>query len=81
MSKNLEVFTGKLVVMERLKSSVNGNPRYSFVIVDSEGNLSPLIKTKPDSSYGYSITNYQDKMVSVEVGMYHNNLSLFDINK
>lgn len=81
MSKNLEVFTGRLEIIERLNSSVYGNPRYSFIIVDSEGNVSPLIKTKPNSSFGYSITNYRDKVVSVEVGNYRNNLSLFGITE
>lgn len=75
------ILTGKLNIIERLKSSVNGNPRYNFVLVHSDGNLSALIKTKPDSSFGYSITNYRDKVVSVEVGSYRNNLSLFDIIK
>lgn len=79
MTKVTQIIGGKLNIIERLKSSVNGNPRYSFVIVDSEGNLSPLIKTKPDSSYSYSITNYRDKSVAVEVSMYHGSLSLVSI--
>lgn len=80
MSKT-HVKTGKLNIIERLKSSVNGNPRYSFVLVYSDGSLSDLIKTKPDSTFGYSITNYHDKFVSVVVGYHRNTLSLVDIIK
>jgi len=58
MSKTI---TGKLENIERMPSSLNGNPRYSFT-VDGYRVVLPV-----DSSWGYSITNYRDQIVTVEV--------------
>lgn len=81
MKTQMQTVTGKLNIIERLKSSTNGNPRYSFVLVDSEGNLSELVKTCVDCSYGYAINNYQNKVLTVEVKHVRGVLSLINIVK
>lgn len=45
--------TGTLTDCERMPSSVNGNPRYRVVIGGK------IFVTAPDSSLGYTITNYR----------------------
>ena len=79
MSKSIQVISGKVKVMERLKSSTCGNPRYSFVIIHDNGEISYLIKTKPNSQFGYSITNYEGKTITIEAGYYRNELALIDV--
>ena len=57
----MKTITGKLENIERMPSSLNGNPRYSFT-VDGYRVVLPV-----DSSWGYSITNYRDQVVTVQV--------------
>lgn len=58
------IVNGKLNVIERLPSSLNGNPRY-LVEINGTG-----YRTKPDTSLGYSITNYEGKSVEAKVKIY-----------
>lgn len=51
---------GLLSDLERMPSSRNGNPRYRAVIGGE------LFVTRPDSSIGYSISNYREKGVRIE---------------
>lgn len=50
-------FTGRIAWIERLNSSVNGNPRYRVSFVNG-----PVRKTQPDAGISYGLTNpeYQD---------------------
>jgi len=76
--KNITEHKGTLYIVERLKSSVNGNPRYSCLLV-MDGTESIAFKTGVDSSFGYSITNYRDKEVVVSLGTVRNQTTLNDI--
>lgn len=71
---------GKVLELIRQKSSVNGNPRYILVIQNEQGHIDSVY-TKPDSSFGYSATNYRDKVVSYETCIYRNKLSLSHIEE
>ena len=71
--KNITSHTGILLNIQRLKSSYFGNPRYQFVV---DGYT---IKTAVDSSHGYSITNYENKMVDVTIGSHYGTLTLNSI--
>jgi len=68
--KNITNHKGKIENLRRLKSSINGNPRFSFVIDGYH------VVTTPDSSYGYSIQNHENKMAEVEIGTHYGALSL-----
>lgn len=73
MKKEIIEITGTLEIVERLPLSYYGNPRYKARIGIYE------FYTKTNSMLGYSITNYENKKVSVELGYHYNKLSLLDI--
>lgn len=77
MKTEIITLTGELHLIERLNNSINGNPRYMLRIDDT------VFYTKPDCSYGYSITNYTNfnKVVTVELKYYYGKLSLDRILK
>jgi hypothetical protein len=64
------VITGKLIILGRENNSTNGNPRYRALIGETE------FYTRVDSSYGYSITNYRDKEVTVSLSYAYNKLCI-----
>jgi hypothetical protein len=67
--KNLETVKGlKIDKLERMKSSVDGNPR--FRVYFSNGLVS---QTMPDDMIGYAIQNFwgENKPVDVEVGTHY----------
>lgn len=72
--------TGTLKIVERLKNSVNGNPRYSLIIIsdDQELYINSLV-TGVDSSHGYGITNFEDKKVTVDYKIIRSKNTLVDI--
>lgn len=80
MKKQTFTVTGKLSITEKMKNSTMGNPRYQFVIVGEAGEVTSLY-TGVDSSYGYSITNYNDKNVSVEYSIVRGKATLKNIEK
>jgi Rieske Fe-S protein len=55
--RNFKRVSGKVEIIKRLPSSVNGNPRYLISIGGIE------CKTPVDSTHGYGITNYRDQFV------------------
>lgn len=63
--KNITQHSGILNIVRRENSSVNGNPRY-LCFIDGVS-----FYTAPDSSHGYSITNYEGKAVTVTIGTYY----------
>lgn len=62
--KNVITVTGKLQIIEKLKNSTMGNPKYLVGVVDDNHNLATFY-TATNSSHGYSITNYEGKNVEV----------------
>lgn len=68
--KDVKTYTGKLEVVQRLDNSFNGNPRYQFTV----GGVAAI--TQADCSYGYSITNFDGKMVKARIGTHYHKLML-----
>tara|TARA_R100000541_G_scaffold54128_1_gene62514 strand:+ start:89 stop:319 length:231 start_codon:yes stop_codon:yes gene_type:complete len=68
--KDITQHTGTITDIQRLPSSYMGNPRYSFMIDGRE------IVTGVDSMHGYVIGNYENKRITVTVGMHYNKLTL-----
>lgn len=75
MKKQTFTVTGKLSITEKMKNSTMGNPRYQFVIVDDNGDVTSLY-TGVNCSLGYSITNYEGKRVTVEYSIVRNKPTL-----
>lgn len=73
--KNITRHTGIITDIKRLESSKNGNPRFEFTIDGYR------VRTTPDSSYGYSIQNYENKEITVTLGLHYEVLSLDSIYK
>lgn len=72
--KNITRHTGILEIVGRAKSSGNkGNPRY---IVRIDGYT---CHTKVDVSLGYSITNYEGKKVTAEIGTHYNTVTIQNV--
>ena len=63
--KNITRHAGKLEVLARLPSSYFGNPRY-LIRIDGF-----TCKTPVDSSYGYSVTNFDGKQVEATIGTHY----------
>ena len=68
--KSMTRHTGTLEVIERCKSSVNGNPRY---LVRLDG---ITCRTAVDSCLGYSITNHDGKQVSASIGTHYGTVTI-----
>lgn len=68
--KNITQHTGKLEILSRLPGSINGNPRY-LLRVDGW-----TCKTQVDSSYGYSVTNFDGKQVQATIGTHYGTATL-----
>ncbi len=68
--KNVSRHQGKLEVLKRLPSSLNGNPRY-LIRVDGF-----TCKTAVDSGYGYSVTNFDGKEVIAYIGTHYGTATL-----
>ena len=71
--KNITEHTGTLEVLQRLPSSVNGNPRY-LIKVDGY-----TASTKVDSDLGYGITNFDGKDVQAVIGTHYGKRSLVSV--
>jgi hypothetical protein len=69
-NKRTHQVTGTLKVIMRLKSSVNGNPRYLVKVGDV------VLYTKPDSELGYSVINFEGKEITAHWGVHYGKPSL-----
>lgn len=56
--------TGTLTIVDRLPSSVNGNPRYLLLIGET------VCRTAPNSDLAYGVRNFEGKTVRAVVGTY-----------
>lgn len=63
--RNISRHIGELKVLMRLPSSYFGNPRY---LISING---VACKTAVDSSYGYSVTNWEGKQVEATIGTHY----------
>lgn len=56
--------TGKLIYASRLKNSVNGNPRWNFIVLSNDQCYE--FKTKTDSAVGYKFKRLLFNEVTVD---------------
>ena len=78
--KNVTCHTGTLKGVKRLKSSINGNPRFQ-AWVDEGGGHGWKFKTQVDSSYGYCIEALEGKRVTVCIGSHYGATQLDSISR
>lgn len=60
--KNTQTYTGTLRVIERMKNSTNGNPRFLVMVGDT------VARTLPDAGYSYTIGNLEGQKVRAVIG-------------
>ena len=68
--QNTYTIKGKLEILDRLKNSYYGNPRYLVSI----GGV--VCCTAPNANLAYGITNHRDKEVIATVGTHYNRLTI-----
>ena len=68
--KNITRHTGTLEIVERCKSSLNGNPRF-LLRVDGV-----TCRTAADSALGYSVQNYDGAQVVATIGTHYGTTTL-----
>ena len=78
--KNISRHNGKLVILKRLKNSTLGNPKFLCAVLDKAG-TGVTFETATNSSDGFSIQNYDNKNVTVEIGTYYNKPTLHSIKE
>ena len=78
--RNITRHTGRLVILKRLKNSTLGNPKYLAAVLDVNKN-GVSFETATNSMHGYSIQNYDNKNVTVEIGTYYNKATLHSIKE
>ena len=64
----MKQYNGKIKIIKRLNSSVNGNPRFLIELVDMEGYVE--VETKSDSAYCYNIENLDRAGCDCEILFY-----------
>jgi len=79
--KNVKTYIGKISEIKKINNSSDGNPRYQFVINGYNGFFSYSFpaKTGVNSMLGYSITNYDGKLVEATLGTHYNSITLDSI--
>ena len=78
--RNITRHTGRLVILKRLKNSALGNPKFLAAVLDVNKN-GVSFETATNSMDGYSISNYDNKNVIVEIGTYYNKATLHTIKE
>ena len=81
--KDIETINGQISNIDRVRSSRNGNPRYRMTISSGTGDgyKCYVVYTTPDSSLGYTISNYRSgDAVTAEIGWHYGVLSLASID-
>lgn len=72
-------YTGTLIELLQERNSVNGNPRYTVIILDDSGRATTA-KTAPDSSLAYVIGNHVGRRVEYSTKVARGTLTLVDID-
>ena len=85
--KNISRDHGILKINKK-KLSVMGNPQYFCTLIVNGTETRPKdqqlgldFRTEANSQHGYSITNYENKNVTVEIGTHYNVATLHSIRE
>ena len=70
------MYKGKILELIREKNSANGNPRFTAVILDQNGNGVTMATTAPDSSLAYGLSNYTGHWVNYQTETKRGRLTL-----
>lgn len=73
--KNVMTYSGQVLRIERLASSVNGNPRFAYTVGNPGTGNQVTACTTPDSSYGYMTVREGDR-VRMSVGEHYGRLQI-----
>lgn len=68
--KNITRHTGTLQITERMRNSINGNPRFRCAIVTGANSCVTFV-TKPDCAHSYDIQNHDGKAVDATIGTHY----------
>jgi hypothetical protein len=71
--KNVTRHIGQFHVVEKLRNSKNGNPRFALLIAGYH------CVTKPDSDIAYNIHRYDGKAVEATLGTYRGKCTLVTV--
>lgn len=71
----MKTVTGTLKIIERLKNSYYGNPRYLVTI----GGVKAY--TKPDSSIAYQLPNFEGQTIKALVRQYYGKPTIIEIEE
>ena len=75
-------FVGQISRIERLPSSKNGNPRFSFTLRASTTGIAFYMRTQVDASCAYDVLNLRNgDEVTVRAQSLYNAWQAMDINK
>lgn len=74
-TKSIGTATGKLEIIERMRNSTNGNPRFLVLV----GNT--ILRTKPDADYTYGIENDVGHDVTANIISYFGHATLADYDR
>lgn len=74
---NVTHHEGKLTILNRLKPSIYGNPR--FLCQLDKDNVWFQFRTRPDSSLAYDLEHYNGKQVAIDVGYHYGVATLWSI--
>lgn len=78
--KDTQTVKATLNILGRLKSSINGNPKYKVELIGLTACCGVAFETGTDAMLGYSITNYDGKNVEAEVRYLKNKSLITKIN-
>lgn len=71
--KNIQTVEGKLEIIEQLKYSKNGNPKYLLKVGEVE------METETDSGLTFLVKSYQGKTVTAKYGLHRNKITLSEL--
>ena len=72
--KNIQTVEGKLEIIEQLKHSKNGNPKYFLKVGEVE------METETDSGLTFLVKSYEGKTVTAKYGLHRNKITLSELD-
>lgn len=72
--KNIQTVEGKLEIIEQLKHSKNGNPKFLLKVGEVE------METETDSGLTFLVKSYQGKTVTAKYGLHRNKVTLSELD-
>lgn len=78
--KNVKTYKGRILSIDRLPSSTNGNARFSVTIA-ADGNVT-TVRTSVDSGWADNVKNLREgDLVTIEAGIHFGHLTIDSIER